>query len=80
LCLQRVWQIIHPERKNLTVIRGYTRLGGTPDDPTADPQDRAWFGPHDRLFRLEESEEIAMKPEPAYGTSPYSFFFLLKMC
>ncbi|PLW18951.1 hypothetical protein PCANC_11844 [Puccinia coronata f. sp. avenae] len=62
----RVWQIIHPERKNLTVIRGYTRLGGTPDDPTADPQDRAWFGPHDRLFRLEESEEIAMKPEPAY--------------
>lgn len=62
----RVWQIIHPERKNLTVIRGYTRLGGTPDDPTADPQDRAWFGPHDRLFRQEESEEIEMKPEPAY--------------
>ncbi|EFP76265.2 uncharacterized protein PGTG_02706 [Puccinia graminis f. sp. tritici CRL 75-36-700-3] len=62
----RVWQIIHPERKNLTVIRGYTRLGGTPDDPTADPQDRAWFGPHDRLFRLEESEEIEMKPEPSY--------------
>ncbi|POW14006.1 hypothetical protein PSTT_03363 [Puccinia striiformis] len=50
----RVWQIIHPDRKNLTVIRGYTRLGGTPDDPTADPQDRAWFGPHDRLFRFEE--------------------------
>jgi len=62
----RVWQIIHPERKNLTVIRGYTRLGGAPDDPTADPQDRAWFGPHDRLFRTEESEEIEMKPEPAY--------------
>ncbi|WAR58832.1 hypothetical protein PtB15_10B171 [Puccinia triticina] len=62
----RVWQIIHPERKNLTVIRGYTRLGGTPDDPTADPQDRAWFGPHDRLFRQEESEELAMKPEPAF--------------
>ncbi|KNZ56210.1 family 69 glycosyltransferase protein [Puccinia sorghi] len=64
--VMRVWQIIHPERKNLTVIRGYTRLGGAPDDPTADPQDRAWFGPHDRLFRIEESEEIEMKPEPAY--------------
>ncbi|MBW0505156.1 hypothetical protein O181_044871 [Austropuccinia psidii MF-1] len=62
----RVWQIIHPERKNLTIIRGYTRLGGAPDDPTADPQDRAWFGPHDRLFRQEESEELEMKPEPAY--------------
>ncbi|KAI8456717.1 family 69 glycosyltransferase [Phakopsora pachyrhizi] len=62
----KVWPIIHPERKNLTVIRGYTRLGGAPDDPTADPQDRAWFGPHDRLFRQEESEEIEMKPEPSH--------------
>lgn len=65
---QKVWQIIHPERKNLTVIRGYTRLGGAPDDPTADPQDRSWFGPHDRLFRQEESEALEMQPEPDYGT------------
>ncbi|KAG0149837.1 hypothetical protein CROQUDRAFT_653130 [Cronartium quercuum f. sp. fusiforme G11] len=62
----KVWQIIHPERKNLTVIRGYTRLGGAPDDPTADPQDRSWFGPHDRLFRQEESEALEMLPGPDY--------------
>ncbi|KAH9812001.1 family 69 glycosyltransferase [Melampsora americana] len=62
----KVWKIIHPERKNLTVIRGYTRLGGAPDDPTADPQDRSWFGPHDRLFRQEESEALEMQPEPDY--------------
>lgn len=65
--LQKVWPIVHPDRRNLTVIRGYTRLGGGPDDPTADPQDRAWFGPHDRLFRQEESEVMEMQHEPSHG-------------
>lgn len=59
--------VIHPERRNLTVIRGYSRLGGHPDDPQSDPQDRAWFGPHDRLFRQEESEQIDFKLPPPYG-------------
>lgn len=51
----------------MTVIRGYSRLGGHPDDPQSDPQDRAWFGPHDRLFRQEESEQIDFKLPPPYG-------------
>ncbi|KDN34040.1 hypothetical protein RSAG8_12873, partial [Rhizoctonia solani AG-8 WAC10335] len=47
---KKVWDIIHPPRRNLTAIRGYVRLGGLPDDPRTDPQDRSWYGPHDRLF------------------------------
>lgn len=65
--LQQVWDIIHPERRNLTYIRGYARLGGNPDDPHSDPQDRSWYGPHDRLFRQEESEAIRFKQPPKYG-------------
>ena len=43
LCYDKVvWDTAHPERRNLTVIRGYTRLGGHPDDPRSDPQDRSW--------------------------------------
>ncbi|KAI5480624.1 glycosyltransferase family 69 protein [Pseudohyphozyma bogoriensis] len=63
---QQVWDIIHPERRNLTYIRGYTRLGGETDDPHSDPQDRAWYGPHDRLFRSEESEAINFRKPPPY--------------
>ncbi|ORY89452.1 cryptococcal mannosyltransferase 1-domain-containing protein [Leucosporidium creatinivorum] len=63
---KQVWDIIHPERRNLTYIRGYTRLGGNPDDPHSDPQDRSWYGPHDRLFRQEESEAINFRPPPPY--------------
>ncbi|KAM0791408.1 hypothetical protein ACM66B_005869 [Microbotryomycetes sp. NB124-2] len=63
---KQVWDIVHPERKNLTFIRGYTRLGGNPDDPNSDPQDRGWYGPHDRLFRQEESEAIKFRPPPPY--------------
>lgn len=64
-----MWDIIHPERRNLTYIRGYHRLGGNPDDPHSDPQDRSWYGPHDRLFRQEESEAIRFRPPPKYGES-----------
>ncbi|BGP40150.1 hypothetical protein JCM10449v2_004108 [Rhodotorula kratochvilovae] len=63
---KQVWDIVHPERRNLTYIRGYTRLGGNPDDPHSDPQDRSWYGPHDRLFRQEESEAIVFKQPPKY--------------
>jgi hypothetical protein len=37
-----------------------------PEDPTSDPQDRAWYGPHDRLFIPEESEVINFVPGPEY--------------
>ncbi|TFK68150.1 hypothetical protein BDN72DRAFT_769762 [Pluteus cervinus] len=60
----RVYDIIHPPRRNLTAIRGYVRLGGLPDDPRTDPQDRSWFGPHDRLFIEEESVPLDFKPGP----------------
>ncbi|KAF9781292.1 glycosyltransferase family 69 protein [Thelephora terrestris] len=62
----RVFPIIHPSRRNLTAIRGYLRLGGLPDNPRTDPQDRAWFGPHDRLFIEEESEPVEFVPGPDY--------------
>lgn len=67
LNLQQVWDVIHPDRRNLTIIRAYSRLGGHPDDPNSDPQDRSWFGPHDRLFRPEESEPLEFKEPPGYG-------------
>ncbi|KAG6885282.1 hypothetical protein C0993_003713 [Termitomyces sp. T159_Od127] len=63
---KKVFDIIHPPRRNLTLIRGYTRLGGLPDDPHTDPQDRAWFGPHDRLFAPEESEPLEFVPGPEH--------------
>jgi len=66
--LQKVFDIIHPPRRNLTAIRGYVRLGGYEDDPRTDPQDRSWFGPHDRLFVPEESQELDFTPGPEYGT------------
>lgn len=65
-----MWDIIHPSRRNLTAIRGYVRLGGLPDNPRTDPQDRAWFGPHDRLFTEEESEPLAFQAGPEYGACP----------
>jgi alpha-1,3-mannosyltransferase len=65
-----VYDIIHPTRRNLTAIRGYTRLGGLPDDPRTDPQDRSWFGPHDRLFIDEEGEPLDFQPGPSHGTFP----------
>lgn len=63
---RKVFDIIHPARRNLTAIRGYVRLGGLPDNPRTDPQDRSWFGPHDRLFIEEESLEIQFQPGPEY--------------
>ncbi|KAF8523703.1 glycosyltransferase family 69 protein [Hysterangium stoloniferum] len=63
---KRVFDIIHPSRRNLTAIRGYVRLGGLPDDPRTDPQDRSWYGPHDRLFVREESEVLDFKPGPKH--------------
>lgn len=63
---RKVFDIIHPARRNLTAIRGYARLGGLPDDPRTDPQDRAWFGPHDRLFTEEESEPLNFRPGPTH--------------
>lgn len=62
----RVFEIIHPPRKNLTSIRGYVRLGGLPDNPRTDPQDRQWFGPHDRLFTDEETEAVDFLPGPEH--------------
>ncbi|KAI0027314.1 CAP59-like protein [Vararia minispora EC-137] len=62
----KVYDIIHPARRNLTAIRGYVRLGGLPDNPRTDPQDRSWFGPHDRLFTDEESEPLDFKPGPEH--------------
>ncbi|KAG9310171.1 glycosyltransferase family 69 protein [Chiua virens] len=63
---KKVFDIIHPQRRNLTAIRGYVRLGGLPDNPRTDPQDRSWFGPHDRLFTPEESEDIEFVPGPSH--------------
>ncbi|KAJ6588303.1 capsular associated protein [Mycena capillaripes] len=60
----RVFDIIHPSRRNLTAIRGFVRIGGLPDDPRTDPQDRSWFGPHDRLFTEEESEPLDFTSGP----------------
>ncbi|KAF8153317.1 glycosyltransferase family 69 protein [Crassisporium funariophilum] len=62
----KVYDIIHPLRRNLTAIRGYVRLGGLPDDPRTDPQDRAWFGPHDRTFTDEEGEPLGFVPGPEH--------------
>jgi alpha-1,3-mannosyltransferase len=67
LSLQKVYDIIHPERRNLTAIRGYKRIGGLPDDPHTDPQDRSWYGPHDRLFTEEEDEEMKFQAGPEFG-------------
>ncbi|KAH8827126.1 glycosyltransferase family 69 protein [Flagelloscypha sp. PMI_526] len=61
---RRVFEVIHPPRMNLTAIRGYVRLGGLPDNPRTDPQDRSWFGPHDRLFTEEETEPLTFVPGP----------------
>ncbi|KAG8991459.1 capsular associated protein [Tulasnella sp. JGI-2019a] len=74
---KRVFDIIHPPRRNLTAIRGYVRLGGLPDDPHTDPQDRTWFGPHDRLFVDEESEQLEFRTGPEYGTP---LLFLQVIC
>jgi hypothetical protein len=56
----------------LTAIRGYVRLGGLPDNPRTDPQDRSWFGPHDRLFMEEEAEPIDFAPGPQHGAHSLS--------
>ncbi|KAG6864290.1 hypothetical protein C0991_010786 [Blastosporella zonata] len=63
---RKVFDIIHPPRRNLTTIRGYARMGGLPDDARTDPQDRTWFGPHDRLFTEEESEPLMFVPGPEH--------------
>ncbi|KAL6309500.1 capsular associated protein [Sparassis latifolia] len=63
---RRVYDVIHPPRRNLTAIRGYVRLGGLPDNPRTDPQDRAWFGPHDRLFTEEEAIPVDFIPGPDF--------------
>ncbi|THU88363.1 hypothetical protein K435DRAFT_680009 [Dendrothele bispora CBS 962.96] len=62
----KVYDILHPQRRNLTSIRGYARLGGLPDNPRTDPQDRSWFGPHDRLFVEEEGVDIDFKEGPSH--------------
>ncbi|KAF9531154.1 CAP59-like protein [Crepidotus variabilis] len=68
----KVYDIIHPTRRNLTAIRGYVRLGGLPDEyeqkngPRTDPQDRTWFGPHDRLFVDDEARALEFKSGPEH--------------
>lgn len=49
-------------------------MGGLPEDPRTDPQDRSWFGPHDRLFTSEESEELDFINGPEYGWFLLIFF------
>jgi hypothetical protein len=77
----KVYDIIHPERRNLSRIRQYQRLGGVEekDMPGSDPQDRAWFGPHDRLFVEEEGRGLEFVGGPEYGESPFlvSFIFVV---
>jgi alpha-1,3-mannosyltransferase len=51
-------------------------MGGLPDDPRTDPQDRSWFGPHDRLFTEEESEPLEFNPGPEQGGSFPSLFLI----
>lgn len=51
----------------MTAIRGYKRIGGLPDDPHTDPQDRSWYGPHDRLFTEEEYQEMKFQTGPESG-------------
>lgn len=63
---KKVFDLIHPPRRNLSAIRGYVRLGGLPDDPHNDPQDRSWYGPHDRLFTDEENDVLDFRPGPEY--------------
>lgn len=75
--VQKVYDIIHPERRNLTAIRGYKRLGGLPDDPHTDPQDRSWYGPHDRLFTEEEDQEMSFQPGPSHGTHPVLYMIVV---
>lgn len=52
-------------------------MGGLPEDPRTDPQDRSWFGPHDRLFTSEESEELDFINGPEYGWF-LIYLFLIK--
>lgn len=58
-----VFDIVHSSQWTFTIIRGYMGLGGMPHDPRAETQDRAWFGPHDRLFTEEESEPLGFVGE-----------------
>jgi hypothetical protein len=44
-------------------------MGGLPDNPLTDPQDRTWFGPHDRLFIDEEDIPLEFQPGPDHGKS-----------
>ena|SRR6266511_166178 len=46
-----------------------------PDDPRTDPQDRSWFGPHDRLFTDEESDPVNFVPGPSHGAFRLFFCF-----
>lgn len=67
----------------MTAIRGYVRLGGLPDNPRTDPQDRSWFGPHDRLFTEEENEPINFVPGPSNGSHdlpPLAALFVADPC
>ncbi|KAF5371766.1 hypothetical protein D9758_003584 [Tetrapyrgos nigripes] len=65
---KKVYETLHPQRRNLTSIRGYAKIGGLTDteNPKTDPQDRAWFGPHDRLFVDEEYERIEFGEGPSH--------------
>lgn len=71
----QVLDIVHSNGRNLTVTCGYTRLDGLPDGSRTDPQDHAWFGPHDRLL-TEESESLDF----VGGTSHGELFLLFKIC
>ncbi|KAF8893102.1 hypothetical protein BD779DRAFT_1508862 [Infundibulicybe gibba] len=42
-CTQKVYDIIHPSRRDLTAIRGCARLDGLPGNLRTGPRDRVWF-------------------------------------
>ena len=50
-------------------IKPYVHIGGLPDDPQMDTQDRSWFGPHDQLFTEEEYKPVDFLPGPEYSMS-----------
>ena len=77
--MDRLWRAHEPYRRVWPGKRVWRAAAAPnchrlPDNPRTDPQDRAWFGTHDRLFTEEETVPIDFKPGPEYGASLASRF------